>query len=651
MIHAKLQFQLASALARMHRFPEAEPIYREAIEDLEEQGDLDSTARILAAFGAAALEVDRLPEAQTALDKALWLVRIHHLTASANVLRGLAQVSNRMGDPRSAASLFNAAIEAPSGLTPRWLIYVDRARFRLDHDDLAGALQDFREARRIAILLRADIVPADQDRITFESGLNRLGAIGAGLIDAGNRMAQKTSDRTLLEETFDTAEQDRLWSLRSLVPSPNDWRTRLPDRYWDLLARYQSLQRDLMTRPSSGIEHDASALQLELQNLEAAAGSDFEQARDNPALEHAKGILDSETVLFSFSISESGGWVWAVDRGNLDVFPVPSQSKLKASVTEFALATRKGDAAAATLGSRLYKDLFGAVPARYLAHKRWLLELDGPLFALPLAALVVDSDGGKNEPIYLVERAALQVIPGALMLQARAPSNGGAFLGIGDPVYNAADARFKGNRPDKENMALPRLTATAAELRACSRASGAAKSQILTGEDAGLAKVRQALLTNPSVVHFATHIIRSPRDHSSGLIALSLDRSGALEFMDPTEIIAHPISTDLVVLNGCHSGQGEALPGAGLMGLTRAWIGAGAKAVLATSWDIPDQDSKDEGGKALITEFYRASRAQPDRGPAFALQSAQLAALQEARWRHSESATATWAAYFLLGRE
>ena len=52
----------------------------------------------------------------------------------------------------------------------------------------------------------------------------------------------------------------------------------------------------------------------------------------------------------------------------------------------------------------------------YLAHKRWLLELDGPLFDLPFASLVVGKAIRKNEPIYLIERAALQSIPGALML-------------------------------------------------------------------------------------------------------------------------------------------------------------------------------------------------------------------------------------------
>jgi CHAT domain-containing protein len=647
----KLQFQLATALGRLHRFDEAQPIYRIAADDLEEQGDLDNAARSLANLGIDALEANRLDDAENALSEALMMVRLHHLGSSGNVLRALAKVKDRRGDLRSAAALFDAAIDAPQGLAARWLIYADRGEFRLDHGDVGGAWTDFLEARRLAAVTRADVVPADQDRIAMDNGLSR---IGAGLVDAGNRLAQTTSDPAILKITFDAAEQDRLWSLRALVPASNDWRTRLPENYWDLLARYQSIERAQMAQPSGDGQKQASALQVEMQvaeahaaeNADALSANGFVFSNRQSALEHVKTVLDADSVLLSFHLMKSSAWVWAVDRNGVGVYSIPAFENLKSRVETFALATQQGDARAIELGSQLYKDLLGSVPPRYLAHKRWLLELDGPLFDLPFAALVVGTNR-KNEPIYLIERAALQAIPGALMLKPWAPAPNGTFLGIGDPVYNAADDRYKGTK-NKKDVMLPRLPATAAELQACSRAWGAAKTRILTGEDANLAAVKAALQQNPSIIHFATHVVRSSGNYSSGLIALSLDRSGALGLLGPAEIVAHPLSASLVVLNGCHSGQGEALPSAGLMGLTRAWIGAGATSVIATRWDIPD-----EAGKAVMVEFYRASRANSERGPAFALQQAQLAALKEHRAKENDSlsSTAIWSAYFLLGRE
>ena len=183
-------------------------------------------------------------------------------------------------------------------------------------------------------------------------------------------------------------------------------------------------------------------------------------------------------------------------------------------------------------------------------------------------------------------------------------------------------------------------------MESCSHTWNAPNRRILTGSDADLTSVRSALRFNPSIIHFATHVLVSPADHSSGLIALSLDHTGVMGFMGPTEIAAHSISADLVVLNGCRSAQGDKLPGAGLMGLTRAWIGAGAKSVLATRWDIPD-----EAGKTVIVEFYRALKAHPERGAAFALRQSQLRALKENDSKPSRSNPAIWAAYFLLGRE
>jgi tetratricopeptide (TPR) repeat protein len=635
---SRLRFQLATALARLHRFDEAEPIYRQAINEISEQNDFDATARVLGSFGSDCLEANHLDEAEDALSEALLLVRLHHLNASANILRVLAKLKARQGDPRSATALFNAAIQSPQSLTPQWAIYTDRGEFRLGINDLSGALADFREARRLASQMRADIVPADQDRITLEGGLSQA---AAGLVDAGNRLALQTSDAALLRETFDEAEQDRLWSLRALVPAPDDWRTRLPNIYWDLLARYQAIERTLVANPSPESGKQASALQAELQQIEAAAANDRHSigTDSESAFTHASRLLDADSVLLSFHITKSSGWLWAVDRRGVAVYSIPGFDTLKASVADFAHATQNGDRRAADLGHCLYKLLFGNVSSRYLSHKRWLLELDGPLFDLPFAALVPDSG---NEPVYLFERKVLQAIPGALMLEPRTAFGNGGFLGVGDPIYNAADTRYKGDRT-KQEVALTRLPATAAELEACSRAWNPGKAQILTGANASLTTVRAALQSNPSIIHFATHIVTGPGYYSSGLIALSLDRSGAMGFMGPAEIAAHPLTPGLVVLNGCHSGQGEALPGAGLMGLTRAWIGAGARSVLATRWDIPD-----EAGAAMMVEFYRALRAYPERGPAFALQEAQ------ARFMKTNvpgNTPAVWGAYFVLGRE
>jgi tetratricopeptide (TPR) repeat protein len=641
---AKARFQLATALARANRFDEAEPVYRQAIDEIEEQGDFESISRLLGNFGIECLTAGRNEEAEAVLAESLWLARLHRLNTAANALRALGRLRDRQGDARSAKALFDAAIMAPAGVTPRWLVYVDRGEFRLGQNDLRGAMADFREARHIAARMRADIVPADQDRVALESGLNR---IDAGLIEAGNRLANKTGDAALVRETFDAAEQDRRWSLRALDPDVNDWRSHLPDSYWDLLARYQAVERSIIAKSNPQAERRAFSLQRELEQLEATAGKagqgDGVEA-DRSALAHAGRVLAPGTVLLSFHLGPATGWLWAVDRSGVEVYPMPPTAVLAEAVKEFAAAARTGEERTIPLGRRLYDLLFGAVSTRFLSSKNWLLELDGPLFDLPFAALPAGNQ--KNRPIFLFERAVLETIPGALMLERNTPFAGGDFLGVGDAIYNAADERYAGKRGNAD-VVLPRLAATGTELSACARAWNPARARILTGAEAAIEPVRAALRSNPAVVHFATHVVQGPENHASGLIALSLDPSGAMGFLGPKEIVAHTVSPALIVLNGCHSAQGDALPGTGLMGLTRAWIGAGAHAVIATRWDIPD-----EAGAALMVGFYGFLRAEPAKGPAYALQQAQVKYLENevSKGNVPVKALAVNAAYFLLGR-
>jgi CHAT domain-containing protein/tetratricopeptide (TPR) repeat protein len=642
-MRGKLFCQRGKALSDLNQFSEAGPAYHECITRLIAQNDLGGAALAWGVFGNDSLRAERLDDAEKALNESLRIARTAHLNASANVLCGLATIRGRRGDRTGAVRLFEAAMAAPPGLTPRWTIYASRARFRLREGDVRGALADFRESRRIAMRMRADAVPADQDRIALESGLS---VVLQGLVDAGNRVARQTGDRGVLAETFDAAEQDRVWSLRALVPSPDDWRTRLPERYWNVLAQYQSLERAAVARSSPEIEAKASALRMELQQIEAAAaGGSLEAAgtAESP-LVHVQEALDDDSILLSFHITETSSWLWAVDRRKLAVFPLPSIHDIQSEVTQFSEAVRTG-APATELGRRVYRNLFGAVPQEFLRRKHWLLEPDATLHTLPFAALVVGESG--RGPVFLMERAALQSLPNALLLRRGAIPANGDFLGIGDPIYNAADPRFRGRRAASARgsggeLTLPRLPNTAGELQACARAWNGSRTRLLTGADSQMSAVQEAIRTGPAIIHFSTHVVSEPGEFRSGLIALGLRPAGVMELLGPKEIVARPVAASLVVMDGCYSGQGEALPSAGLMGLTRAWIGAGASAVIATRWDVPD-----DSAQSLMTRFYTALRTSPERGAAFALQEAQIAALHGG---DGVQAPSRWAGYFLLSR-
>ncbi|HVW86407.1 MAG TPA: CHAT domain-containing protein [Bryobacteraceae bacterium] len=634
---AGLICQIAAAYVDLNRFDDAVPYFREGIAGLMDAGDLDTASRVWSGFGNASLNAGRTEMAEWALSEALRLVRVHELPPLASVLCGLAKVKARKGEFRSAAALFDAALSTPPNPTPLWKVYSDRGQFRLERGDLAGALADFREARRVVDRMRTDMVPADQDRVALESG---LALVFQGLVAAGNRLARATQDAALIRETFDTAEQGRLWSLRALVPEPDDWRSRLPARYWDLLAQYQSLERTTVSNRAPDADRKAANLGFELRQMEAnAAGTASTGSRNRgSALAHVQDALGEDRALFSFHISKTSSWIWAIDRRHAAVFPLPPAEEIERAAKQFTDAVRTG-LSPSQPGHSLYRDLFGSVPAEFLRRRHWLLELDGPLYEVPFAALVVEESGEK--PVYLVERTTLESIPGALLLEDTATPIRGPFVGVGDPVYNMADTRYRGKR-GRSDLTLPRLPNTAGELSVCRRAWGSPESTVLTGPDASLEKVRRVVsATRPAIIHFATHVVKDSADSDSGMIALSLDSTGAMGLLGPREIIATRVDPRLVIMDGCHSAEGRALPAAGLMGLTRAWIGAGAHAVMATGWDVPD-----DAAEGLMVEFYRALRADPGAGPAAALRAAQLSAIGS----RSTTNPAYWAGYFLLSR-
>jgi CHAT domain-containing protein len=79
------------------------------------------------------------------------------------------------------------------------------------------------------------------------------------------------------------------------------------------------------------------------------------------------------------------------------------------------------------------------------------------------------------------------------------------------------------------------------------------------------------------------------------------------------------------------------------MGMTRAWLVAGARAVIATRWAAQDQDSGD-----LFSSLYRLYFLRRSHGPISFGRLLREAQLAELHADGPHAAPAYWASYFCV---
>ena len=385
-----------------------------------------------------------------------------------------------------------------------------------------------------------------------------------------------------------------------------------------------------------------------------------ENFRTRSSLIHFQQGLGECDLLLSFYLGKQESYLWAVTQRGIKLYRLPAESEVREGIERFRDAIFHGSTAGEILGADLYRQLFGSLDPADAAKTSWLLSLDGALFGVPFSALVSGFDNGL--PVYAVERHSSQVIPGALFLSGDTASAGG-YLGVADPVYNTADSRSKSGSKwmgwlprmpaaRRGNFGqLNRLVSSASEVRRSSEswraatglAPGGAEGikerpvQILEGTAANREAFLQALTAAPSTLHLATHVLTSATRREQAFLAFSLDASGSPGVMSTSEIGMLHVPGALIVMTGCATGTGDARVGAGLLGLTRAWMMAGAKAVVATNWPVPDADGD------LIPSFYGHLRSD---SAAEALRRSQLELIHSGTWQASPS---YWAAFQVTG--
>lgn len=585
-------------------FARARDLYRQT-------GDRPAEAVALANVAWADLKAGRSREASTEFAESLRrLAGFGDRTTGAFALLGLAETRRALGDlagARAAVGKGIAWIESLRGTSASPEI---RASFFASKQELYTFEVDLLMARH-----RPDEALAASERIKARGLLDLLVESRADLrrgVDPALLARVDAAGRRVNE-----ADRQR-WKLRSTQASSE---------------RQQAAERALRQALA-----ESDWAQTELRQ-ESPAYAALTQSRPLSVPEIQRQVLDADTLLLEYHLGAERSFVFAVTPDRLDAFPLPGRAQIEEAARRGYRRLERSHGALARLPAADSLDELSQLllqpVAGLLGRKRLLIVPDGALFYLPFAALPAP---GSSEPLVAAHEIVISPSASALAvarreLAGRRPAPR-ALAVVADPIFDAAGPR-DGFQP------LPYSSREAKDLldlappgqRLAALGSDASRETVLSGKLAGY-----------RIVHLATHgELDTEHPELSKLIFSQVDERGRPRgedgFVWAHEIYGLRLPADLVVLSACDTALGREIRGEGLVGLTRGFQHAGARAVLVSLWEVDDEATAE-----LMKIFYRGmlEHGQP---PATALRTAQETLRRRPGWE----APYYWAGFVLQG--
>jgi CHAT domain-containing protein/tetratricopeptide (TPR) repeat protein len=310
------------------------------------------------------------------------------------------------------------------------------------------------------------------------------------------------------------------------------------------------------------------------------------------------------TLLF-YWVGQDHSYLWAITSVKSQCFEVPKASDLEplaASYSKTIHDLRDPRGPGSAQGQQLYTML--VEPAQQLLPKdgRLILLMDPSLSALNFETLVVPGPSPHFwiEDVTLSSASSLALLSSAVA-RPRSKENNLLLVGNTEPVE-----------------AFPALPKAPEEMHRVESFFPAAKRAVLEGKQATPEAFLSSHPERYAYLHFVTHgtaSITRPLDS-----AVILSKSGDSYKLYARDILQHPLSADLVTISACEGAGGRAYSGEGLIGLSWAFLHAGAHNVVAALWEV-----NDSAAPQIMDTFY--SEMSKGKDPASALRTAKLALL------------------------
>jgi CHAT domain-containing protein/Tfp pilus assembly protein PilF len=354
----------------------------------------------------------------------------------------------------------------------------------------------------------------------------------------------------------------------------------------------------------------------------------------------------SATILF-YWLGEKQSYLWAITPQKVSLFTLPPGSEIDATVQRYrkSLAGPQDVLQAADQdGQWLYRTLIAPAKASLKQNAKVYVIPDSSLNNLNFETLLVPGPtlsqaklaGPKPSEAklhYWIEDATVANASSLRILGAAGtakPNRGRSLLLIGNSVAPS----------DK----YPELAKAAAQMEDVARHFPAAEEKILTRQDATPPAYLASTPERFSYIHFVAHGTASRLSPLDSAIVLSKATAEDNSFkLYASDVVSyhkqHPLRAELVTISACYSAGERSYSGEGLVGLSWAFLHAGAHNVIAALWDASDDSTE-----LLMNKFYE----ELDKGasPDAALHAAKLFLLHNSGFHNPFD----WAPFQLYAR-
>lgn len=362
-----------------------------------------------------------------------------------------------------------------------------------------------------------------------------------------------------------------------------------------------------------------------------------------------ENFLDNNTALIEFVVGEKKSFAWIIHRGTINAVTLPDGKIIENLVSQYresfngkinALTAQQAIVKQKSQAQILYQTIFQPLESHLATAKKIVIVPDGALAYLPFETLAANTTAP-----YLLEKFALSYAPSASALAAlrtiksEAKTSATGIIAFGDPFYGNNENQTATVRSN--NFDLKQLPYTRTEVNAIAALFPVAERRVLLGANALEENVKAEPLHNFRYVHFAAHSSVDEENPARSGIVLSMQpdskEDGVLQM---SEVMRLKLNADLVTLSACRTALGKLLHGEGMIGLTRAFLYAGANSVVVSYWNVDDIATA-----SLMKEFYQHLQNGTPKDEA--LRQAKLSLLNSDKraWRHPYY----WAAFVLIG--